>query len=146
MGKSKGLTMIYNKNMRVKFYKGALGSEAPTEELELLDTFELDDLKDQYESAFKSAEAAAEREKKKAEKETEKKKNETDGNSTSSSDSTKEDSEEAGSSDKLGKPKLKLSVLLSRSGYIQIKTATVGSIHVNYESIKKPVLLTKDNI
>ena len=53
MGKSKGLTMIYNKNMRVKFYKGALGSEAPTEELELLDTFEIDDLKDQYEAAVK---------------------------------------------------------------------------------------------
>jgi len=57
MGKSKGLTMLYNKNMRVKFYKGQLGSEAPTEELELLDTFELDDLKEQHESAIKQAEA-----------------------------------------------------------------------------------------
>ena len=53
IGKSKGLTMTYNKNMRVKFYKGALGSEAPTEELEWLDTFELDDLKEQYEAAGK---------------------------------------------------------------------------------------------
>lgn len=49
--------MLYNKNMRVKFYKGQLGSEAPTEELELLDTFELDDLKEQHESAIKQAEA-----------------------------------------------------------------------------------------
>jgi len=53
MGKSKGLTMSYNKNMRIKFYKGSLGSEAAVEELELLDTFELNDLKEMYESAIK---------------------------------------------------------------------------------------------
>lgn len=57
MGKSKGLTMSYNKNMRIKFYKGSLGSEAAVEELELLDTFELNDLKEMYESAIKSQEA-----------------------------------------------------------------------------------------
>ena len=44
-GKSKGLTMGYDKNMRVKFYKAPVGSELPVAELELLDTFELNDLK-----------------------------------------------------------------------------------------------------
>lgn len=52
-GKSKGLTMSYNKNMRVKFYKSPLGSDEETANLELLDTYEFNDLKDQYESAIK---------------------------------------------------------------------------------------------
>ena len=29
------------------------------------------------------------------------------------------------------KPKLKLSVLLSRSGYLQVKSASVGTMHLN---------------
>jgi hypothetical protein len=57
MGKSKGLTMSYNKNMRVKFYKAPIGSDQKVEELELLDTFELTDLKEQFESAVKYQEA-----------------------------------------------------------------------------------------
>ena len=142
MGKSKGLTMVYNKNMRVKFYRAPLGSEVPIEEQELLDTFELDDLKDQYESAVKHQEAQAE----KAKKREEKKKNETEANSTSSSDSGKDESEGEAASDKAEKPKLKLSVLLSRSGYIQIKAATVGTMHLNVESVRKPAQLTKDGI
>ena len=142
MGKSKGLTMVYNKNMRVKFYRAPLGSEVPLEEQELLDTFELDDLKDQYESAVKHQEAQAE----KAKKREEKKKNETEGNSTSSSDSGKDESEGEAASDKAEKPKLKLSVLLSRSGYIQIKAATVGTMHLNVDSVRKPAQLTKDGI
>lgn len=142
MGKSKGLTMVYNKNMRVKFYRSPLGSEVPIEEQELLDTFELDDLKEQYESAVKHQEAQAE----KAKKREEKKKNETEANSTSSSDSGKDESEGEAASDKAEKPKLKLSVLLSRSGYIQIKAATVGTMHLNVDSVRKPAQLTKDGI
>ena len=126
-GKSKGLTMSYNKNMRVKFYKSPIESDEETANLELLDTFEFNDLKDQYESAIKYQEEQAEKAKKRAEK----KKNETDSNSTSSTDSSKDESDSETSSDKIEKPKLKLSVLLSRSGYIQIKVATVGSIHLN---------------
>jgi len=57
MGKSKGLTMSYNKNMRVKFYKAPIGSDQKVEELELLDTFEFSDLKEQYESAVKYQDA-----------------------------------------------------------------------------------------
>jgi len=81
----------------------------------------------------------------KQKKKEEKKKNETEGNSTSS-DSAKEDSESDASSDKLEKPKLKLSVLLSRSGYIQIKTATVGTMHLGYESVRKPLQMSDDAI
>merc|ERR1719498_820041 len=65
-GKSKGLTMSYNKNMRIKFYKVPVGSELPTEELELLESFELDDLKEQYEAELKWQETQAEKEKEKA--------------------------------------------------------------------------------
>lgn len=59
MGKSKGLTMNYNKNMRVKFYRAEIGSELKTEELELLDTYEFSDLKDMYESSVKYQEEQA---------------------------------------------------------------------------------------
>lgn len=52
-GKSKGLTMSYDKNMRIKFYKAPIGTEMKTEELELLNTFELTDLKEQYDAALK---------------------------------------------------------------------------------------------
>lgn len=45
--------MSYDKNMRLKFFKAPLGSEAPTSELELLDTFELTDLKSQYAAEIK---------------------------------------------------------------------------------------------
>ena len=60
-GKSKGLTMNYDKNMRIKFYKAPVGSETKTEELELLDTFELDDLKEQYDAELKWQETQAEK-------------------------------------------------------------------------------------
>lgn len=52
-GKSKGLTMSYDKNMRLKFYKAPVGSELPIAELELLDTYELTDLKAQYDAELK---------------------------------------------------------------------------------------------
>ena len=60
-GKSKGLTMNYDKNMRIKFYKAPVGAETKTEELELLDTFELDDLKEQYDAELKWQDTQAER-------------------------------------------------------------------------------------
>lgn len=41
---------------------------------------------------------------------------------------------------------MRLSVLLSRSGYVQIKAATVGSIHLNSESQRKPALMTADGL
>ena len=37
--------MGYDKNMRVKFYKAPVGSDLKIEELELLDTFEINDVK-----------------------------------------------------------------------------------------------------
>lgn len=136
-GKSKGLTMSYDKNMRVKFYKAPIGTELKTEELELLDTFEFTDLKEQYDAAVKWEETQAEKAKKKEEK----KKNGTDSadgkeeNATDAKSDTKEKKEETedadASADKTQKPKLKLSVLLSRSGYLQIKSATVGTMHLS---------------
>ena len=62
-GKSKGLTMNYDKNMRIKFYKAPIGAaeDTKTEELELLDTFELDDLKEQYDAELKWQETQAEK-------------------------------------------------------------------------------------
>lgn len=119
-GKSKGLTMSYNRNMRVKFYKAPVGSEEKTEDLVLLDTFELSDLKQQYEDQVKWLEAQAEKAKKKEEK---KKKNGTESadgeNNTTEAEPTKESTEDAEAvTEKAQKPKLKLSVLLSRSGYI----------------------------
>jgi len=130
--------MSYDKNMRLKFYKAPIGSEAPVSELELLDTYELNDLKSQYAAELKWLETQAEKAKK---KEAKKKTNSTnnssessegkDDNTTEAADSKEEtvDTDSAAAA-KAHKPKLKLSVLLSRSGYIQIKTATIGSMHL----------------
>lgn len=140
-GKSKGLTMSYNKNMRLKFYKAPIGSEVATSELELLDSFELNDLKSQYDSEVKWLETQAEKAKKK--KEAKKKSNSTDNssdteNATDSAEAKEETVDTDGAAAKTEKPKLKLSVLLSRSGYVQIKSATVGTMHVNAEPVRKP--------
>jgi len=151
-GKSKGLTMSYDKNMRVKFFKAPTGTEQKTEDLELLDTFELSDLKSQYDAAVKWEETQAEKAKKKEEK----KKNGTDAadgkgeNNSSGAEDTKEKKEESedadAAADKAQKPKLKLSVLLSRSGYLQIKTAMVGTMHVGADPVRKQAQLTDDGI
>lgn len=45
--------MAYDKNMRIKFYKAPKGSDLNVEELELLDTFEIDDVKSQFEAEIK---------------------------------------------------------------------------------------------
>ena len=43
------------------------------------------------------------------------------------------------------KPKLKLSVLLSRSGYLQVKSASVGTMHLNSpKQLKKPGQLSTE--
>ena len=147
-GKSKGLTMSYDKNMRLKFYKAPIGSEAATSELELLDTFELNDLKSQYEAEVKWLETQAEKAKK---KEAKKKGNSTDnstdaGNATDAADAKEETVDTDGAAAKTEKPKLKLSVLLSRSGYVQIKSATVGSMHVTANPVSKASQLSKEAI
>jgi len=50
LGKSKGLTMNYNKNMRIQLYKMLNGDSSEDQDLELLDTFTLEDVKDQFEA------------------------------------------------------------------------------------------------
>ena len=47
---------------------------------------------------------------------------------------------------KTEKPKLKLSVLLSRSGYLSIKSATIGSMHLATKQVSKSSQLTKEAI
>jgi len=146
-GKSKGLTMSYDKNMRIKFYKAPAGSDQPVEELELLDTFELSDLKEQFAMELKAAEERIEREKEKAKKKAEKKKNETENSTDEDKKDDKKDAEEIDStSDKLEKPKLKLSVLLSRSGYIQLKTAQIGVMPLSTSPLRKSSQLSSDQI
>ena len=83
MGKSKGLSMNYNKDMTLEFFRVSTSAEGE-ESLELIDTFHLEDVQKQYESELKHqvdehkfekdrAKRAAAKEAEKKEKEEEKK-------------------------------------------------------------------------
>lgn len=63
MGKSKGLSMNYNKNMKLELFK--IDEEGA--EVELLETFTLDDVKEQYDEALNLHAKDLEREKAKKE-------------------------------------------------------------------------------
>lgn len=63
MGKSKGLSMHYNKNMKLELFK--LDTEGTV--VETLETFTLDDVKEQYDEALNLHAKDLEREKKKKE-------------------------------------------------------------------------------
>lgn len=111
MGKSKGLSMNYNKNMKLELFK----VEGEDSEPELLETFNLDDVKDQYDDEVNYNLKQIENEKKKKE---DKKANATD------EEKAKDKTEEEDAP--VQNPKVKLSIEFSRSGYLLLTKATVG--------------------
>ena len=147
-GKSKAMTMNYDADMKIELFK--LAKDADLEETgELLDTFVLDDLTKMYkhevEYRQKEIEKEKERKKKKAEKE-KAKKNETE---SAESDEKKEEpkaEEKEEETKPLEKPKLRFSIELSRSGYMKVPKASIGSTYVNVERTRKPAELTTDAI
>lgn len=112
MGKSKGLSMNYNKNMKLELFK----VEGEDAEPELLETFQLDDLKEQYNDEVNYNLKQIENEKKRKE---DKKANQTDEEKAKDKTEEEEDAH-------VPNPKVKLSIEFSRSGYLLLTKATVG--------------------
>lgn len=135
LGKSKGLSMNYNKNMKLEFFR------ADDENLILLDTFLLDDLQIQYEYELTQQAKDAEKAKKKAAKAK---------NSTEEETAVPEkevDAEEV----KIINPKTRISIEFSRSGYIQVTKATVGikdsrQSFLNVKHVRKESQLSEDGL
>lgn len=106
--------MNYNKNMKLELFK----MDADGSELELLETFTLDDVKDQYDESLNLHAKDLEREKnKKAAK---------DANKTEEEKTQDEKKEEEEAETPPANPKVKFSIEFSRSGYLQLTKATVG--------------------
>lgn len=105
--------MNYNRNMKLELFKD------DGEIQELLETFTLNDVKEQYESELNYNIKQLEKEKEKAEAKTA---NQTEGEKAK--DAKKEEEEEEDT--KAQNPKVKLSIEFSRSGYLQLTKATVG--------------------
>lgn len=114
LGKSKGLSMHYNKNMKLELFK----MDTDGTEVELLETFTLDDVKEQYDESLNLYAKDLEREKKKKEAK--------NANKTEEEKAQEDKKEEEEAEAPPANPKVKLSIEFSRSGYLQLTKATVG--------------------
>ena len=162
-GKSKGLSLNYNKDMKIELFK------KDGEELELLDTFLIDNLEKQYENEISFQKREIENDRKKKKKEAEKKEKEKkakeakDKNSTDSEEGDKkkeEEKEQEKKSEKkedekpaeeeeeivVPKPKTKVSIEYSRSGYLQVTKATVGTMLLNKRQERKSIQMSEDQL
>jgi len=119
------------------------------EELELLDTFLIDNLGKQYEAELAYQKREIENERKKKKKEAEKKEKEKkakeakDKNSTDTEEAEKKEEEKAAEKKEeekpaeeeeeiiVPRPKTKISIEYSRSGYLQVTKANVGTMILN---------------
>lgn len=144
LGKSKGLSMNYNKDMTLEFFRVWVNDEGE-EELELIDTFHLENVATEYENEMKhqSSEYKSnkDRAKRKAKEEADKKKKEEkekkekakkdgeEGEETKEEETKEEEKKEEEPEEeyKPTTPKLKISVEFSRSGYLAITKAQVAS-------------------
>jgi hypothetical protein len=123
--------MAYDADMKIELFKKTEDGE------ELLDTFELDDLKQMYKQEVESRQKKKKSDILKKKKEAAKKKNETKGNETESAEETKEEKAEepdvADTEITIEKPKLKLAIELTRSGLLRVSRVNIGSSYVNYK-------------
>jgi len=131
LGKSKAMTMAYDVDMKIELFRGDDG--------ELLETFELDDLKKMYQEEMERLQKRAEDDKKKKSA----KKNKTESNETEPAEEEAAPTED-GEPVAIQKPKLKFAVELSRSGLLRVTKANLGSTYVNYKKVPKSIMLNKE--
>ena len=129
--------------MKVELFKIDKDADLESTEGELLDTFELTDLKKMFEFEIEQRQKAVDAEKEKKKKKAEKAKaakNETEGEKkVEAAEKTDEAEEEQ---KPIERPKLRLSIELSRSGYMRIATARVGATDVDTQQVRKASQLT----
>lgn len=130
--------MNYNKNMKLELFR--VGEDGTTEEL--LETFTLDDVKEQYDETLNLHAKDLEREKKKNEAKS--------ANKTEEEKAQDEKKEEDEADAPPVNPKVKLSIEFSRSGYLQLTKATVGikerTLFLNSKRAKRPAQLDEEAI
>jgi hypothetical protein len=136
LGKSKGLSMNYNKNMKLEFFR------ADNENPILLDTFLLDDLQTQFDHELVQQAKDAEKAKKKAAKKS---------NSTEEEKEAELEKEVEAEEVKIINPKVKISIEFSRSGIIQVTKATVGikeghQSFLNVKQVRKESQMSEDGL
>lgn len=151
IGKSKALNLNYNRNMRIELFK-AIDNDAAN--LLLLDTFLLKDLKFQQEYEAKQLKAQQVRDAKKEAKEKakkkkeEEKKDEKEEEKKEEKETKKEEPIEINEEElpAIPTPKIKVSIELSRSGYMQVTKATAGNSPIDVEKVRKEVQLTDEQL
>lgn len=141
LGKTKGLSMNYNKNMKLEFFR--VDDENPI----LLDTFLLDDVQDQFDYELAQQAKDAEKAKKRAAK----KSNSTNSTEEEVAEPEKEAEAETPEEVKIINPKVKISIEFSRSGIIQVTKATVGikdghQSFLNVKQVRKESQLSDDGL
>lgn len=140
--------MNYDVDMKVELFKIPAGADIEsTDNAELLDQFELSDLKVMFghelERRQKDQEKEKERKKKKAEK-AKAAKNETDGEETKETETKSDDAEE--DQKPIERPKLRLSIELSRSGYMRITKSSIGATLIDAQQVRKATQLTQEQM
>ena len=149
LGKSKGLNVNYNKNMKIDLFK----KDEDNNEIHL-DTFTLTDLSRQLQNEMDFQKKEKERSKKKSDKaaadKAKKAANETeseDKKDEKKEEETKKVEVEAAEDDApIPVPKVKVSVEFTRSGIMSVTKAIVGTYFVNVEHVRKEVLLNEDQL
>lgn len=109
--------MNYNINMKVELFAKYIDES----ELVLLDTFEFDDVKTQYESEQKNLAEASKKKKSK--------------NETEEGEEKVEENEEE--EVKVENPKVKITVEFSRSGIMKVTKAKVGNLFLHDKKVLK---------
>ena len=148
VGKSKGLSLNYNKNIKLDFYKAVEGQED-----ELIDTYVIDDVSKQFQEEIDANKKEYDRKLKKLET-PEKKENKTEGaEDDEAADKTKATKKKADiekQKEALGEllkvPKLKVSIELSRSGYLTITKAAINNRYLNIVQTRKQIQLNTDQL
>lgn len=134
MGKTKAMTMAYDVDMKLELFRVDENGE------ELLDTFELDDLKKMYQQEIEARQKSAEDKKKKKNAS----KNKTESNETESAEETPAPTTDEEGVVTIEKPKLKFAIEFSRSGLLRMTRANMGSMYINYKKVPKTIQLNKE--
>lgn len=153
IGKSKALNINYNRDMQIELFRHV------GEDLELLDTFKLKDVKSSLEYEVQHLKSEQERaaKKKKREAEKAKKDKEAKKNSTESADGDKKEDEKKEEEPKkeeaadeelppIQTPKIKISIEYSRSGLMQVTKAMAGTYRIDVDHVRKATQLTTDQL
>ena len=141
VGKSKGLSLNYNKNVKLEFFKVLEGQDD-----EIIDIYVIDDVESKLKEEMDSNKKEHDRKMKKLESDKNKTSNATEGEEEEKPKAKIPKGKEEELAELLKVPKVKISIEFSRSGYLQITKATLGTKFLNAVQIRKPIQLNTDQL